>query len=185
MASPDDIPADLLARIADGDRRAFDALYDQLAPRVFGVILRVLRDPAQSEEVAQEVFVEIWTHAKRFNGDRASARTWAVSIAHRRAVDRVRSEQAARDRAERIGRHAAGEPVPTPADTVFQGFEQRQAADALAHLSNAQREVIELAYYEGLTHTEIAHRLRIPLGTVKTRARDGLTSLRRRLGSQR
>jgi len=174
-----------MARVATGDRGAFDALYDHLSPPVFGVVLRVLRDPDQAQEVAQEVFVEIWKHAGRFDGDRASARTWAVSIAHRRSVDRVRSEQATRDRAHRVDLHAAGEPVPTPADMVFQRFEQRRAADALEALSDAQREVIQLAYYEGLTHTEIAHRLRIPLGTVKTRARDALAALRRRLGSER
>lgn len=173
---------DLMSRVAIGDERAFEMLYDQLAPRVFDIVVRVLRDPAQSEEVTQEIFVDIWRHAGRFDRSRSSAHTWTVSIAHRRAVDRVRSEQAARDRIERLGRHPAAQPA-TPAETVAVQFEQREAADALASLSDHQREVIELAYYEGLTHHEIAGRLLIPLGTVKTRARDGLARLRRRMGS--
>lgn len=181
----DDSPENLMARVATGDQRAFDALYDHLVPAVYGVVRRVLRDPAQSEEVTQEVFIEIWKHAGRFDRDRASANTWALTIAHRRAIDRVRSEQATRDRIERVARQATSEPVPTPADAMSQQMDRVRAADALATLSDTQREVIELAYYDGLTQIEIADRLRIPLGTVKTRARDGLTRLRRRLGLNR
>lgn len=181
----DDTPENLLARVATGDQRAFDALYDQMAALIYGVVLRVLRDPAQSEEVTQEVFIEIWRHAGRFDSDRASARTWALTIAHRRGVDRVRSEQASRDRTERIAREASPEPVPGPADAMSRQIDQGRAADALSTLSAPQREVIELAYYDGLTHNEIANRLRIPLGTVKTRVRDGLTRLRRRVGFER
>lgn len=181
----DDTPEGLIKRVATGDQRAFDALYDQLGPLVHGVVLRVVRDPAQSEEVTQEVFIEIWAHAERFDGDRASARTWAATIAHRRGVDRVRSEQAARDGAERLARQPVVEHGLSTDDTVTQRFEQHRAAAALAALSEPQREVIQLAYYEGLSQSEIADRLRIPLGTVKTRARDGLTRLRRRLGLER
>jgi len=181
----DDTPENLMSRVATGDQRAFDAVYDQMAPSVYGVVRRVLRDPAQSEEVTQEVFIEIWRHAGRFDRDRASAQTWALMIAHRRAVDRVRSEQASRDRGERLARQASAEPVPTPADAMAEQVDRVRTADALATLSDTQREVIELAYYDGLTQIEIADRLRIPLGTVKTRARDGLTRLRRRMGRSR
>jgi len=175
----------LVRRIATGDHRAFDALYDQLGSLVYGIVLRVVCDPTQAEEVTQEVFIEIWQHAGRFDGDKASARGWASIIAHRRGVDRVRSEQAARDLNERNARQPVLEQRTSAADAVSQRYERGQAAAALVALSETQREVIELAYYQGLTQSEIADRLRIPLGTVKTRARDGLSRMRRELGRKR
>ena len=171
----------LMTRVATGDQGAFASLYDQLAPAVFGVVRHVLRDPAQAEEVTQEVFVEVWRQAPRFDVGRASVRTWAVMIAHRRAVDRVRSEQAHRDRHVRTAAVAdAGQLGP---DDLAVEFEDRQRAlAAMADCPPPQREALELAYYDGLTHVQIAEQLGVALGTVKTRIRDGLIRLRAVLG---
>jgi RNA polymerase sigma-70 factor (ECF subfamily) len=175
-ASVNDDPEALVARVVAGDQAAFATLYDQLAPAVFGVVRRVLRDPAQAEEVTQEVFLELWRQAVRFDASRASVKTWAVMIAHRRAVDRVRSEQAHRDRQERTFLEA---PAPGgPEDLAVETEERRDARRAMASLAPAQRQALELAFYDGLTHVEIAERLDLALGTVKTRIRDGLIRLR-------
>lgn len=185
LSTLDDSPESLFAKVAAGDEQAFAELYDQLAPKVYGLVLRVLRDPAQSAEVSQEVFLEIWKQAPQFDSERGTVQAWALTIAHRRAVDRVRAEQSSRDRVERVAQQDARESITTPAEAVAERFEQRQAAEALAALSDTHREVIVLAYYDGLTQQEIADRLGIPLGTVKTRARDGLAKLRARMGVER
>lgn len=178
------VPPDLdplIARVAAGDERAFAALYDQLAPTVFGVVKRVLRDGAQAEEVTQEVFVEIWRQAGRFEPGRASVRTWAAMIAHRRAVDRVRSEQAHRTRSERSAQ--APQPAPLgPAELTVELEDGARARQAMQTLSPVQREALELAFYDGLTHIQIADQLGLALGTVKTRIRDGLIRLRAAMG---
>ncbi|MET0460076.1 MAG: ECF RNA polymerase sigma factor SigK [Ilumatobacteraceae bacterium] len=173
----------IIARVAAGDQTAFASLYDQLAPTLFGVIRRVLRDPSQAEEVTQEVFVEIWKQAARFDTERGSVRTWAVTIAHRRAVDRVRSEQAHRDRLLRSAT-AETDDAPTPEDTALDTDDRARARVAMGQLSDTQREALELAVYEGLTHVQIADRLDVALGTVKTRIRDGLIRLRTVMGAQ-
>jgi RNA polymerase sigma-70 factor (ECF subfamily) len=173
----------MIAAVANGDQVAFAALYDRLAPTVYGVVRRVLRDPSQAEEVTQEVFVEIWRQAARFDGERGSVPTWAVTIAHRRAVDRVRSEQAHRDRQLRSAA-AELDNEPTPEDSAMDTEDRRRARTAMAALSAPQREVLELAFYEGLTHVQIADRLGVALGTVKTRIRDGLIRLRTVMGVQ-
>ena len=173
-----------MVRVAAGDQQAFASLYDHLAPAVYGVARRVVRDPSQAEEVAQEVFVEVWRHAARFDPARASVRTWAVTIAHRRSVDRVRSEQSDRNRRDRVAVAELDE-SPTPADVVVSRFERQETSDALAELSDKQRQALTLAYYEGLTQQQISDRLDVPVGTVKTRVRDGLDKLRRRLGVNR
>jgi RNA polymerase sigma-70 factor (ECF subfamily) len=173
-----------IAQVANGDEAAFAALYDDLAPSVFGVARRVLRDQSQAEEVTQEVFVEIWRQAARFDGTRGSVRTWAVTIAHRRAVDRVRSEQAHRDRQLRTATAELSE-EPTPEASVVESEDRRRARVAMDELSEAQREALELAFYNGLTHVEIADHLGVALGTVKTRIRDGLIRLRTAMGVQR
>jgi RNA polymerase sigma-70 factor (ECF subfamily) len=171
----------VIAAVAAGDDVAFASLYDALAPTVFGVVKRVLRDPAQAEEVTQEVFVELWRQATRYDPSRGSPRTWAVTIAHRRAVDRVRSEQAHRDRHAVVGA-AAVESPPSPEDESLDVDDRRRAREALGGLPAAQREALELAYYDGLTHVQIAERLDVALGTVKTRIRDGLIRLRSNMG---
>jgi RNA polymerase sigma-70 factor (ECF subfamily) len=173
---------DLLLRVARGDAPAFELLFDQVASSVFGVIRRVLRDPAQSEEVSQEVLLEVWRTATRFDADRGSASTWIHTMAHRRAIDRVRAAQAAHDRDERV---AVRDHVPAydeVADQVEGRLEQEQVRRCLQGLTDIQRESVTLAYYGGYTYREVAELLDAPLGTIKTRMRDGLIRLRDCLG---
>lgn len=175
------LPADpdvLLTLVAKGNRGAFEILYDLMGPQVYGVVRRVLRDPAQSEEVAQDVLVEVWRTATRFDRSRGTARGWVLTMAHRRAVDRVRSEQASRDREERVARDSAERPFDGVAAEVEHRFETQAVREALSQLTAVQREAIELAYYGGNTYREVAALLDTPLGTVKTRMRDGLIRLR-------
>ena len=173
---------DLLDRVARGDTAAFELLYDRIAGSVFGVIRHVLRDPAQSEEVTQEVLVEVWRTATRFDGARGSASTWIHTMAHRRAIDRVRSAQASHDREERV---AVRDHVPAfdeVVDTVETRLEQEQVRRCVQGLTDLQRESVTLAYYSGHTYQQVAELLDVPLGTVKTRMRDGLIRLRDCLG---
>jgi len=176
---------DLMSRIARGDEQAFTELYDLLAERVFGLVLRVMRDPAQSEEVAQEVFVELWRTASRFQPDRGSVTAWAMTIAHRRAVDRVRSAQSTVDREARVAAGQQDRPFDSVADEVAGRFERRQVRHCLDTLTELQRESVGLAYYQGYTYGEVATLLDTPLGTIKTRLRDGLIRLRDCLGVTR
>ena len=173
----------LLAEIAKGDQAAFAALYDRVNARVYGLIRRVLRDPSQSEEITQEVLVEVWRTASRFDRSRGSALAWIMTMAHRRAVDRVRSEQASRDRETRVGaREQDVEGFDAVAEEVEHRLEHEQVRAAMERLTDLQRESIELAYYGGYTYREVAELLDTPLGTVKTRLRDGLIRLRDGLG---
>lgn len=174
--------ADLLTRIANGDRAAFARLYDMLASRVFGLILRVLVDRSQSEEVLQEVFLEVWQSADRFAPNRGQGRGWVLTIAHRRAVDRVRSSQASADRDVRIGFRdldVAHDGVAEQAELRIEGL---RVAKAVAALPEVQREAITLAYFGGYSQSEIAALVGAPLGTIKTRMRDGLSRLRTEMG---
>ena len=166
-----------MARIADGDQLAFAELYDELAPTLYGTVLRVVRDPAQSEEVTQEVFVEVWRHAARFDPTRGGVHGWAVTIARRRAVDCVRSEQSRRDRQHVHSAAGAGAPED-PVDAAVDSLDRDRARTALSKLSDAQRDALELAFFGGLTHVEVAEQLGVPLGTAKTRIRDGLIRMR-------
>jgi RNA polymerase sigma-70 factor (ECF subfamily) len=176
-----DRAADLLRRAGRGDQSAFAELYDDLSPLVYGVVLKVVRDPSQSEEVAQEVFVELWRLAARYEPSRGSVRSWAATMAHRRAIDRVRSEQAARDRATRDAARA----MPDHDDVVSQvesNLDQVRVRRALDQLSPLQREAVELAWFGGHTYREVAVLLDVAEGTVKTRIRDGMIRLRDELG---
>jgi RNA polymerase sigma-70 factor (ECF subfamily) len=173
---------DLLVLTARGDQQAFKAFYDQVAGAVFGLVRRVVRDPAQSEEVTQEVLVEVWRTASRFDPSRGSARSWVLAMAHRRAVDRVRSAQSASDRDDRAGRQAQQRPYDEVAEKVETRLEQEQVRRGMATLTELQREAVTLAYYGGYTYREVAELLDVPLGTVKTRLRDGLIRLRDYLG---
>jgi RNA polymerase sigma-70 factor (ECF subfamily) len=175
VATPPDVD-DLMRRVAGGDRDAFAALYDAIASRVYGLIRRVLRDPGLAEEVAQETLVEIWRTAPRFDPSRGSAAGWIFTIAHRRAVDRVRAEQAAADRERRTA--TASVPFDDVIEEVTARLEQHAVRRCLRTLTQLQRESILLAYYGGLTYREVADRLSTPLPTVKTRMRDGLIRLR-------
>lgn len=173
---------DLVRDVALGDGPAFEELYDRIANTVFGVIRRVLRDPAQSEEVAQEVLIEVWRTATRFDPDRGSAMTWIHTMAHRRAIDRVRSAQASTDRDVRVARRDHVPDYDVVAEKVEARLEQQQVRRCMEHLTDLQRESVALAYYRGYTYREVAEVLDAPLGTVKTRMRDGLIRLRDCLG---
>lgn len=178
-------PVHVMARVARGDEPAFGQLYDYLADRIFGVVLRVVRDPAQTEEATQEVFVELWRTAARYRADRGSVAAWALTIAHRRAVDRVRAAQASADREARVAASQQERPFDVVADEVAGGLERRQVRRCLDALTELQRECIGLAYYQGYTYREVSTVLDTPLGTVKTRLRDGLIRLRDCLGVAR
>jgi RNA polymerase sigma-70 factor (ECF subfamily) len=175
-------PATLLRRSAAGDESAFGELYDAVAPRVFGLVRRVVRDPAQAEEVTQEAFLEVWRTSSRFDPARGSALSWVLTIAHRRAVDRVRSAEAARGRDDRYSMLTAEVPHDSTAEGATLRLDAERVRRALARLTDSQREAVELAYLSGYTHTEVAALLDLPLGTAKTRIRDGLIRLRDTLG---
>ena len=174
--------ADLLARIVDGDQAAFARLYDMLASRVFGLILRVLVDRSQSEEVLQEVFLEVWQSAAKFAPNKGQGRAWVLTIAHRRAVDRVRSSQASADRDVRIGFRDLEVAHDAVAEQVELRIEGLRVAKAVGALPEVQREAITLAYFGGYSQSEIAALVGAPLGTIKTRMRDGLSRLRIEMG---
>jgi len=178
----DDAAGALLLRIADGDRAAFAELYDMLTARVFGLILRVLVNRSQSEEVLQEVFLEVWQSAARFAPNKGQGRTWVLTIAHRRAVDRVRASQASADRDVRAGLRDIGIPHDSVAEQAELGIAGDQAVTALGELPEVQRETLVLAYFGGYSQREIAALVGAPLGTIKTRMRDGLTRLRNEMG---
>jgi RNA polymerase sigma-70 factor, ECF subfamily len=173
----------LIERVQRGDQAAFADLYDAIAPMVFGAVTRVLRDPAMSEEVTQEVFVELWTTAARFDGTRASVSTWAITIARRRAIDRVRKEQSQRNRIVELAQRRE-DIEPLTDDLVVSSIEAERVSRALAELPADQRQIIELAFITGLSHSAIADQLGLPLGTVKGRVRGGLQRLSGKLGGQ-
>ena len=173
---------DLIQRVATGDRNAFAEVYDALSARAFGLILRVLVDRAQSEEVLQEVFLEVWQSAARFTPKRGQGRSWVLTIAHRRAVDRVRSAQSSVDRDMRAGFRDMDVAYDNVSEKVEMKIEGRRVVDALATLPDAQKEALTLAYFGGYSQSEIATLVGSPLGTIKTRMRDGLSRLRMELG---
>ncbi len=168
----------LLARVAGGDHVAFRELYDVFAPRVFGLIRRTLVDDGQSQEVAQDVFLEVWRSASRFNAARGSATSWIMMMAHARAVDRVRASQASRDRDLRIAardREVHFDPVSEAGEL---SIESARVTVALARLTAIQRDAISMTYFDGLTGPELAARLDIPVSTLKSRLREALIRLR-------
>lgn len=174
--------SELVRATAGGDERAFEELYDLIAARVHGLVLRVVRDPAQSEEVTQEVFLELWRNADQIDLERGSPMGWILTLTHRRAVDRVRSAEAAR---RRDHLDVVRDPRRTRDETVEQvqaNLDGDQVRAALGALTDLQRRAIELAYFEGYTHTQVATALDIPLGTAKSRIRDALLRLRDVMG---
>ncbi|MFE6854377.1 ECF RNA polymerase sigma factor SigK [Streptomyces sp. NPDC057674] len=174
--------ADVMQKVAHGDKEAFSALYDALSPLVFGIVLKVVRDRAQSEEVAQEVMIELWRQAARYRPEAGSVTAWAATIAHRRAVDRVRSAQAASDREHAQAAREHTTAFDEVAEQVETRLESEQVRRCLRGLTELQRQAVTLAYYQGLTYREVAASLRTPLPTIKTRMRDGLIRLRDCMG---
>ena len=179
-SAPPDLSA-LFERVQRGDQEAFADVYDAIAPLVYGAVKRVLRDPAMSEEVTQEVFVELWTSAARFDPSRGVVSTWAVTIARRRAIDRVRSEQSQRNRIEHLGRRRPDVEEGID-DSVVASLDAERVSRALAELPHDQRQIIQLAFIDGYSHSDIAEQLGLPLGTVKGRVRGGLQRLSGKLG---
>lgn len=175
-------PEDLLERVAEGDRLAFAQLYDQTAPRVLGLVKRLLKDHSQSEEVTQEVFLEIWQMATRFDRTKGGAASWMLTMAHRRAVDRVRASQSSRDRDTKIGIRDFETEYDSVTEQVEIRIEHERVERALGRLTELQRQAVTLAYYGGYTHSEVSTMLHVPIGTVKTRLRDGMIRLRDELG---
>jgi RNA polymerase sigma-70 factor (ECF subfamily) len=171
---------DLLIHVARGDQDAFETVYDRLVGPVHGVIRRVLRDPAQSEEVTQEVLLEVWRTAARFDPAMGGAATWVMTIAHRRAIDRVRSTTAAAEREHKTA------DLHTPHDEVAEAVEanldRERVRRCLDGLTEVQRESITLAYYGGYSYRQVSGLLNVTLGAIKTRIRDGLIRMRDCLG---
>jgi RNA polymerase sigma-70 factor (ECF subfamily) len=183
IAAADELST-VMARVAAGDQAAFATFYNDTSRGVFGIVLRVLRDRAQAEEVAQEVYLEAWRMSARYDPRQGTPSAWINTIAHRRAVDRVRSAErsAARDQ-----RHADDEQAwnaPDVSDLVVARDEGGRVRRALATLPEAQRTALAMAYFEGRTQREVAELLDVPLGTVKTRMRDAMKKLRRHLDEE-
>lgn len=174
--------AELLHRSSLGDEQAFAELYDATSARLHGLVLRVVRNPAQAEEVTQEVFLEVWRMASRFDPARGSALSWLMTIGHRKAVDRVRSAEASTRRDTSY--HQQTQPIDhdATADAAHTSLEAQRVRTALQALTPVQHEAVKLAYFGGYTHTEVATMLDLPVGTAKTRIRDGLIRLRDAMG---
>lgn len=172
----------LLNRVARRDPDAFAALYDRTRARVYGLVTRVLRDPGYSEETTQEIYLEVWRTADAFDSAKGSALSWLMTIAHRRAVDRVRAEQAAAQRESRYGAASVDPPSDMVAESALAADERRRVAECLDGLTDVQRQCIDMAYYGGLTYVEVSQRLSANLSTIKSRMRDALRGLRNCLG---
>lgn len=175
---------DLLVLVARADEHAFARLFDRVASSVYGLARRVVRDPSRAEEVSQEVLLQVWRTASRFERSRGSARSWILTLAHRRAVDVVRHDQASTDREQRYD-WSTGADADVVADEVTVRLEHEQVRRCLDSLTDLQREAVTLAYYDGHTYAEVASLLEANTATVKTRMRDGLIRLRDCLGVTR
>jgi len=183
-AGPADKPnlEQLLAASARGDEQSFAQLYDLTSSRVYGMVLRVVRDAAQSAEVTQDVYLEVWRQSARFDSAKSAVLPWLLMIAHRRAVDRVRAAQSAIVRDDKYATLTEERPFDTVSEQVQTSLEAQRVRKVLHELTPAQREAVSLAYFGGYTHSEVSQLLKIPLGTVKTRIRDGLIRMRDALG---
>lgn len=170
--------ADLLKRASRGDESAFAQWYDATSSRAYGLAVRVLRDRAQAEEVTQEAYLDCWRHAARFDPAKGSALSWLLTVVHRKAVDRVRSAEAASRRDTAYGQRELGVAHDETAEAATASLEASRVRTALAGLTTKQREAVQLAFLGGYTHTEVAAMLDLPIGTAKTRIRDGLIRMR-------
>ena len=176
--------SDLLVQVACGDENAFAGLYDRMVAPVHGLARRVVRDPARAEEITQEVFLQVWRTASRFQPERGSARSWLLTLAHRRAVDVVRHDQASTNREARYD-WGGGRDTDVVDDEVTMRLEHEQVRRCLGSLTELQREAVTLAYYGGYTYGEVSSLLAVNPATIKTRMRDGLIRLRDCLGVTR
>jgi RNA polymerase sigma-70 factor (ECF subfamily) len=172
----------LIALCSRGHEDAFAELYDLTSQRIYGIILRVLRSPDHAAEVTQEVYVEVWRQSARYAPDKGSVIAWMTTMAHRRAVDRVRSVTSEMARDERYAFHSGEREIDQVWDGVEQRFDIERVRRGMASLTAIQREALTLAYFGGYTQSQVAQLLKLPLGTVKTRIRDGLIGLRDALG---
>lgn len=175
---------EVLLAAGGGDQAAFEELYDATAHRVHGLCRRLLRDTCAAEDVTQEVLMSIWTRGSGYDPARGSAMAWILRLTHARAVDRIRATESTRRRDDAFHRCSAETEHDDTAETAVLSLEGRDARRALAALSEVQRAALTLAYFDGLTHTQVAAALGIPLGTAKTRIRDGLLALRRALPAE-
>lgn len=173
----------LLRRVARQDADAFAAFYDNTRSRVYGLVTRVLRDPGYSEETTQDVYLQVWRSAENFDPAAGSALAWLMTLAHRRAVDRVRSEQAATQRESRYGATTVEPPRDHVSDMVISREERQEVVQCLDGLTDLQRQCIQMAYYDGLTYVQVSEKLSANLATVKSRMRDALRGLRNCLGT--
>jgi RNA polymerase sigma-70 factor (ECF subfamily) len=174
--------AELLQRSSRGDEQAFARLYDATSSRAYGLALRVVRNPAHAEEVAQEAYLDAWRSSSRFDPARGSALGWLLTIVHRKAVDRVRSAEAASQRDATYHRETQPVEHDETAESAHASLEAQRVRGAVSTLTAVQREAVELAFFGGYTHTEVATLLDVPVGTAKTRIRDGLIRLRDAMG---
>ncbi len=175
----------MLARSAKGDESAFAQLYDATVRVVYGVVIRLLRSRDLAAEIVQEVYLMAWQQAEKFDPARGTTKAWLCTMAHRRAVDLIRTSRRRRDREAYYNAH---EREAGPADQTWEGVESALDSDdvqtGLAQLSEVQRQALNLVYFQGLSHQQVAEHLKIPLGTAKSRIRHGLVSLRTVLGEQ-
>jgi RNA polymerase sigma-70 factor (ECF subfamily) len=180
QGASDDARADiaLIGRVIARDGRAIGELYDRHSRLLYGLILRILRNRSEAEEVLQEVFVQVWTRADTYQVELGAPVAWLVRIARNRAIDQIRSNSV---RARTAEATPLPPPVETPEARAVMSEQQRAVARALGMLPLEQRELIEHAYFQGLTQSELAERFHLPLGTVKTRVRTGMMTLRREL----
>lgn len=174
--------AELLKRSGRGDEASFARLYDATSSRAYGLAVRVVRDPSQAEEVAQEAFLEIWRTASRYDVGKGSAVSWILTLVHRKAVDRVRSAEASTRRDTTYHQGSQAVEHDSTAEAAQASMEARRVRQAMDSLTEVQREALDLAYFKGYTHTEVATMLDLPVGTAKTRIRDGLIRLRDTMG---
>ncbi|CEA09771.1 ECF RNA polymerase sigma factor SigK [Arthrobacter saudimassiliensis] len=175
---------DLVRRSGQGDEAAFAALYDATSATVYGLAVRVTRSPELAAEVVQETYLMAWQQSARFDASRGSVPAWLCTLAHRRAVDRIRQTAREREREQTYEQRRAETPTDQTWQEVEQTMDTHEVRAGLGHLTPLQREAVALAYYQGFTHQEVARRLDVPLGTAKARIRDGLTRLRSALGGQ-
>lgn len=172
----------LMQRSSRGDEAAFAELYDATSARAYGLALRVVRNPAHAEEVLQEAFLDAWRTSSRFDPTRGSAIGWLLTIVHRKAVDRVRSAEASTARDSTYHRESRPVEHDSTLEAAHASLEAQRVRGAVAGLTAVQREAVELAFFGGYTHTEVATMLDVPVGTAKTRIRDGLIRLRDAMG---